>query len=202
MSQQPVQDSAVSTPTRVFGYRDFAEQAKWDAIFQAVPDAKLAGQHLKTLTAEPHWASSPEDYKTALYVAEKFKAAGLATTIVPYSVLMNKPLKIVVEAFDGNGKQLMAGPTPEHVDPVKDGGDPFQDDPRILPAFNGSSPSGDVTGEVVYANFGTLADFKKLAELGVSVKDKIVLVRYGGNFRGVKVYIAQQYGAKGGADLL
>ena len=91
----------------------------------------------------------------------------------------------------------MSGPTPEHVDPKKFGGDPFQDDPRILPAFNGSSPSGDVTGEVVYANYGTLADFKKLAQLGVSVKDKIVLVRYGGNFRGVKVYIAQMYGAKG-----
>ena len=91
----------------------------------------------------------------------------------------------------------MSGPTPEHVDPKKFGGDPFQDDPRILPAFNGSSPSGDVTGDVVYANYGELADFKELAKLGVSVKDKIVLVRYGGNFRGVKVYIAQQYGAKG-----
>ncbi len=184
-------------PQQVFGYRDFTQQAKWDTSFMAVPDAKLAGQHLKTLTAEPHWASSPEDYKTALYVAEKFKAAGLTTTIAPYSVLMNKPIKIEIEAFDETGKKLMSGPSPEHVDPVKDGGDPFQNDPRVTPAFNGSSPSGDVTGEAVYANYGTLADFKKLAELGVSVKDKIVLVRYGGNFRGIKVYIAQQYGAKG-----
>jgi N-acetylated-alpha-linked acidic dipeptidase len=191
-AQVPVSSQAV------FGYRDFAqEQAKWDSVFIAVPDAKLAGEHLKTLTAEPHWASSPEDYKTAQYVAEKFKAAGLETTIVPYKVLLNKPVKIEIEAFDASGKKIMAGPTPEHVDPNKDGGDPFQDDPRILPAFNGSSPSGDVTGEVVYANYGTLADFKKLAELGVSVKGKIVIVRYGGNFRGVKVYIAQMYGAKG-----
>ena len=181
----------------VFGYRDFSQQAKWDAAFLAIPDPRLAGAHLKTLTAEPHWASSPEDYKTAEYVAAKFKAAGLATTIVPYSVLMNKPVKIAIEAMDGSGKQLMTGPSPEHVDPLKDGGDPFQDDPRVTPAFNGSSPSGDITGEVVYANYGTLADFKKLAELGVNVKGKIVLVRYGGNFRGVKVYIAQQYGAKG-----
>ena len=196
LSQQAAPATASRAAT-VFGYRDFTQQAKWDAAFLAVPDAKLAGEHLKTLTAEPHWASSPEDYKTAEYVAAKFKAAGLATTIVPYSVLMNKPIKIAIEAMDGSGKQLMAGPSPEHVDPNKDGGDPFQDDPRVTPAFNGSSPSGDVTGEVVYANYGTLADFKKLAELGVSVKGKIVLVRYGGNFRGVKVYIAQQYGAKG-----
>jgi N-acetylated-alpha-linked acidic dipeptidase len=188
---------AQSPASSVFGYRNFTQQAKWDADFLAIPDAKLAGQHLKILTAAPHWASSPEDYATALYVAEKFKAAGLHTDIVPYKVLLNKPVKIVVEAFDANGNKLMSGPTPEHVDPAKYGGDPFQDDPRILPAFNGSSPSGDVTAEVVYANYGTLDDFKQLAKLGVSVKDKIVLVRYGQNFRGVKVYIAQQYGAKG-----
>ncbi|MEO6816782.1 MAG: PA domain-containing protein, partial [Edaphobacter sp.] len=119
------------------------------------------------------------------------------TNIVPYKVLLNKPRSILVEAFAADGTKLMSGPTPEHVDPTKYGGDPGQDDPRILPAFNGYSPSGDVTAPVVYANYGTLADFKKLASLGISVKGKIVLVRYGENFRGVKVYVAQQYGAKG-----
>ncbi len=196
----PLLLAALSSPAQtpqIFGYRDFSQQARWDTAFLAVPDAKLAGEHLKTLTASPHWASSPEDYATALYVADRFKAAGLQTQIVPYKVLLNKPVKITIEAFAANGKKLMSGPAPEHVDPAKDGGDPFQDDPRILPAFNGSSPSGDVTGEVVYANYGSLADFKRLAQLGISVKDKIVLVRYGGNFRGVKVYLAQQYGAKG-----
>ena len=173
---------------QVFGYRDFTQQAKWDTAFLAVPDPTLAGQHLKTLTAAPHWASSPEDYATATYVADKFKAAGLQTEIVPYKVLLNKPISILIEAFDANGNQLMSGPTPEHVDSKRYGGDPFQNDPRILPAFNGSSPSADVTGEVVYANYGDLADFKKLASMGISVKDKIVIVRYGANFRGVKVY--------------
>ncbi|WP_179493397.1 M28 family metallopeptidase [Granulicella arctica] len=188
--------AASATTPSVFGYRDFTQQAKWDATFMAVPDAKLAGEHLKVLTSAPHWASSPEDYATAVYVADKFKAAGLKTEIVPYRVRLTKPVSILVEAFD-DGQKIMSGPTPEHVDPTKNGGDPFQDDPRILPAFNGSSPSGEVTAEVVYANYGTLADFKKLAELGVSVKDKIVLVRYGENFRGIKAYIAEQYGAKG-----
>ncbi|MGD0442530.1 MAG: M28 family metallopeptidase [Edaphobacter sp.] len=187
---------AQSPTPQVFGYRDFAQQAKWDEAFMAVPDPKLAGEHLKTLTSAPHWASSPEDYATAVYVADKFKAAGLQTEIVPYRVLLNKPVKILIEAFDASGAKLMSGPTPEHVD-NKNGGDPFQDDPRILPAFNGSSPSGDITAEVVYANYGTLADFQQLAKLGISVKDKIVIVRYGENFRGIKTYIAQQYGAKG-----
>ncbi len=188
---------AFAQSAQVFGYRDFSQQAKWDAAFLAVPDAALAGQHLKILTAAPHWASSPEDYATAVYVADKFKAAGLQTEIVPYKVLLNKPVSVLVEAFDSNGVKLMSGPEPEHVDPKRFGGDPFQNDPRILPAFNGSSPSGDVTAEVVYANYGDLSDFRKLASMGISVKDKIVLVRYGQNFRGVKAYIAQQYGAKG-----
>ena len=182
---------------RVFGYADFTQQQKWDTAFLAIPDAALAGQHLKTLTAEPHWASSPEDYKTAEYVAAKFKAAGLHTDIVPFRVWLNKPLTIEIEAFDREGKKLMSGPTPEHVDPTAYGGDPFQDDPRILPAFNGSSASGDITADAVYANYGTLADYKKLEDLGISVKGKIVITRYGGNFRGIKVYLAQQRGAVG-----
>ncbi len=189
--------SMPAPPAKVFGYRDFAAQAKIDASFLAVPDAKLAGQHLKVLTAEPHWASSPEDYKTVEYVASKFKAAGLETAIVPYRVLLNRPASILVEAFDRSGKRILKGPTPEHVDPNDHGGDPFQNDPRLLPAFNGSSASGDVTGDVVYANYGTLADFKYLAAHNIPVKGKIVLVRYGQNFRGVKVYIAQQFGARG-----
>ena len=197
LSSTLLAQSPASAPSKVFGFADFSQQAKWDSAFLAVPDAVLAGQHLKILTAAPHWASSPEDYKTAEYVAEKFKAAGLQTEIVPYKVLLNKPVKISIEAFDAQHKILMSGPTPEHVDANDHGGDPFQDDPRILPGFNGSSPSGDVTGEVVYANYGNLADFKYLEAHGMPVKDKIVLVRYGGNFRGVKVYIAQKFGAKG-----
>jgi N-acetylated-alpha-linked acidic dipeptidase len=133
-----------TTPaSSVLGYHDFAaEEAHTDQTFLAVPDAKLAGEELKTLTAEPHIAASPEDYKTAQYVASKFKEAGLETSIVPYKAWLNLPKSVKVEAYDAEGKLLMTGPTPEHVD----GNEPFQNDPRVTPAFNGSSPSGDVTG--------------------------------------------------------
>src|SRR5271155_139258 len=186
----PAQNSGM--PQSVFGYRDFAQQAKIDQQFLAVPEAKLAGEELKTLTAAPHIAGSKEDHDTALYVAEKFKAAGLDASIVTYKAWLNLPKEIHVTATDASGKTLMTGPTREHVE-----GDPFDDDPRVVTAFNGSSPSGDVTAEVVYANYGRPEDFKKLDDLGISVKGKIVLVRYGGNFRGVKVYIAQERGAAG-----
>ena len=63
--------------------------------------------------------------------------------------------------------------------------------------FNGSSGSGDVTGEVVYANYGRLEDYDELAKQKIDLHGKIVVVRYGANFRGVKVYIAEQRGAVG-----
>ncbi len=191
-------DAGAQTPAgQIFGFRDFAAQARWDQSFMAVPSTSVARQELKTLTIAPHWASSPEDHTTALYVAQKFREDGLQVTIQPFRVLLNKPVSIHIEAFDASGKQIMSGPTPEHVDPTAAGGDPYQNDPRILPAFHSSSPSGDVTADVVYANYGTLADFKRLAAMGISVKGKIVIARYGENFRGIKVYIAQQYGAAG-----
>ena len=193
-AQNPAQDGTQpGAPTAaVTGYADFAAQERIEEKFLAVPDAKLAGQHLKTLTAAPHLASTPEDHKTAEYVAEKFRAAGLETEIVPYRVLMNQPKVVRVEAYDPSGKLLMSGPTKEHVE-----GDAQQDDPRVVMPFHGSSGSGDVTGEVVYANFGRLEDFKELDAEHVDLHGKIVMVRYGSNFRGIKVYLAELRGAAG-----
>jgi N-acetylated-alpha-linked acidic dipeptidase len=179
-------------PDKVFGFRDFSRQAKIDQDFLAVPDPTRAQQDLKTLTAVPHVAGSKEDYDTALFVAGKFKAAGLDTQIVPYKAWMNLPQEVFLEARNTEGKVLMQGPSPEHVD-----SDPYQDDPRILPAFHGGSPSGDVTADAVYVNYGRPEDFKRLDDLHINVAGKIVIARYGMNFRGVKVYLAQQRGAAG-----
>jgi N-acetylated-alpha-linked acidic dipeptidase len=187
--QLAAQTPAAQSP---FGYLDFSAQAKVEEKFLAVPDARLAGEDLKTLTAEPHLAATPEDHKTAEYVARKFRAAGLDTEIVPYRVLLNQPKEVRVEAYDAAGHLLMSGPTREHVD-----GDPGHDDPRVVMPFNGSSGSGDVTGEVVYANYGRLEDFNDLAAQHIDLHGKIVICRYGSNFRGVKVFLAEQRGAVG-----
>ena len=169
-----------------------AREASIEEKFLDVPSARLAGEELKTLTAAPHMAATPEDHQTALYVAEKFRAAGLETEIVPYRVLLNWPKTVRVEAYNSAGKLLMTGPTREHVS-----NDPGQDDPRVVMPFNSSSGSGDLTGEVVYANYGRLEDFDELARRHIDLHGKIVIARYGGNFRGVKVYIAEQRGAAG-----
>ena len=181
--------ASVAAP--LFGFRDSAEEAKLESRFLAVPDPKLAREHLRILTQAPHLAGSPEDKATADYVAEKFREAGLETEIVEYRVWMNSPQEVSVDVTAPSGVH-MHGPAREHVE-----GDSYQDDPRVVMPFSGMSPSGDAEADVVYANYGSPEDFKKLDELKIDVRGKIVLVRYGQNFRGVKALVAQEHGAAG-----
>jgi len=175
----------------LFGFRDATAELKSESRFLAVPDPKRAEEDLRILTQAPHIAGSPEDKATADYVAAKFREAGLDTEIVEYRVWFNYPSEISVDMTAPAGV-MMHGPSREHVE-----GDPFQDDPRIPVPYNGMSPSGDVEAEVVYANYGSPEDFEKLAQMNVDVRGKIVLVRYGQNFRGVKTFVAQEGGAAG-----
>jgi N-acetylated-alpha-linked acidic dipeptidase len=184
--------SASSVPPQsIFGFRDAAQETAIEARFLAVPDPKLAEDHLRTLTKAPHMAGTPEDKATADYVAQRFREAGLDTEIVEYKVWFNYPLEISVDMTAPVGVE-MHGPTREHVD-----GDPYDDNPRVVIPFSGMSPSGDVEAEVVYANYGTPDDFAKLEKMKIDVRGKIVLMRYGQNFRGVKEFIAQEHGAAG-----
>ena len=155
----------------------------------AVPDPKQAEEYMRVLTLEPHLASTPEDKKTADYVLGLFRQWGLDAEIVPYKVWLNYPVEASIELVAPAGA-TMRGPSKEHVD-----GDPFQDHPRVTPAFNGYSPSGDAEAEVVYANYCRPEDFDKLKEQKVDPKGRILICRYGENFRGVKAYMAQETGA-------
>src|SRR5438270_1729110 len=175
----------------LFGFREASDELKAESRFLAVPDPKLAEEHLRILTQAPHIAGSPEDKATADYVASKFRAAGLETEIVEYRVWFNYPVEISVDVTAPENVK-MHGPTRERVD-----GDPYQDDPRVVTPYNGMSPSGDIEGDVVYANYGSPEDFQKLEQMKVDVRGKIVLVRYGQNFRGVKAFVAQERGAAG-----
>src|SRR5580704_16505249 len=175
----------------LFGFRDATAELQAESRFLKVPDPKLAEEHLRILTQAPHIAGSPEDKATADYVAAKFREAGLDTEVVEYKVWFNYPVEINVDVTAPDDVK-MHGPSREHVD-----GDPFQDDARVVMPFNGMSPSGDAEADVVYANYGTPEDFKRLDALKIDVRGKIVLVRYGQNFRGVKALVAQEHGAAG-----
>src|ERR1700731_2790731 len=121
----------------ITGFRDGAAERTVEKKFMAVPDPKLAEEHLRVLTQAPHIAGSPEDKATAEYVAEKFREAGLDTEIVEYKVWLNYPAEIRVDLTAPDGVE-MHGPRREHVD-----GDSLADDPRVVTAYNGMSPSGD-----------------------------------------------------------
>lgn len=157
--------------------------------FLAVPDPKRAEEYMRVLTSEPHIAGTPEDKKTADYVAGLFRSWGLETEVVPYRVWMNYPVEVSIDMTAPAGV-TMHGPSKEQVE-----GDPFQDDPRVTPAFNGYSPSGDAEGEVVYANYCRPEDFDKLKDQKIDLHGRILICRYGENFRGVKSYMAQDAGA-------
>ena len=145
--------------------------------------------HLQELTKAPHIAGTPENEAVAAYMTKVMSDAGMDVTSYPYDVyLPNDP-----------GESLLEIITPEKIllsqqeGPIE--GDPFSTDSRLHKGFNAYSGSGDVTAEVVYANYGVKADFEKLAEMGVDLKGKVVIARYGGNFRGYKAQFAEQYGA-------
>jgi N-acetylated-alpha-linked acidic dipeptidase len=182
---------AASATATIFGFRNAEAEIAQESKFLSVPDPKLAEQHLRILTQAPHVAGTPEDKATADYVAQKFREAVLDAEIVEYRVWLNYPSEISVDVTAPSGVH-MHGPTREHVE-----GDPLADDPRVITPFNAMSPSGDAEAEVVYANYGSPEDFKKLEQMKVDVGGKIVVVRYGQNFRGVKAFVAQEHGAAG-----
>jgi N-acetylated-alpha-linked acidic dipeptidase len=190
-SSQPAFSGKDAPAASLFGFRNSADEIALENRFLAVPDPKLAEEHLRILTQAPHMAGTVEDKATADYVAQKFRDAGLETEIVEYRVWMNYPAEISVDMTAPTGV-TMHGPTRERVN-----GDPYQDDPRVVTPFNSMSPSGDVEADVVYANYGSPDDFQKLEQMKVDVRGKIILVRYGQNFRGVKEFVAQEHGAAG-----
>lgn len=173
------------TPTASQLERQLEEQ------FRSVPAPASAREHLRRLTAEPHVAGTKEDYATALYVRDQIRSYGITAELKEYDVLLPYPkVDPIVELLAPRRERLLVR---EAVVPS----DPSSSHPKIIPLFNGYSASGDVTAPVVYVNYGLPPDYEALRKLGVSVKGKIVLARYGNSFRGVKAKVAEESGAVG-----
>ena len=168
-----------------------AAERRWEDQFRAAPSAASARENLRRLTLEPHVAGTKEDYATAVYVRDQLRSFGLNADIREYQVWMNYPNSPTVLELIAPHRQRLE--TREAVVP----GDPTSANPKITPLFNGYSANGDVTAPVVYANYGLPNDYEELQKAGVDVKGKIVIVRYGNSFRGVKAKVAQDHGAVG-----
>src|SRR6056300_391687 len=147
--------------------------------------------HLKKLTERPHVVGSEANAEVQRYMSEVMQQAGFEVTQYPYDLyLPNQPGSSLIEIVTPSRAVLN-----QKEDVIPD--DPFSADPELWEGWNAFSGSGDVTAEIVYANYGRKEDFEKLKELGVDVKGKIVLARYGGNFRGFKAKFAEANGAAG-----
>jgi N-acetylated-alpha-linked acidic dipeptidase len=190
----PVAVSQSSTDARAidgFNAERATAERRWEEMFRKVPDPKSAREHLRRLTLDPHIAGTREDYATAVYVRDQLRSYGLSAELKEYDVWLNYPnTPSVLELITTRRQKLSVS---EAVVP----GDPSSSHPGITPLFNGYSASGDVTGPVVYANYGLPGDYDELKKAGVDVKGKIVIVRYGNSFRGVKAKVAEDNGAIG-----
>jgi len=166
-------------------------QLDFEQMFVNHIDKTSFRKHLKKLTERPHVVGSEANEEVIRYIGEVMDKAGLDVTNYPYDVyLPNKPGSSLIEIVTPSRQVLNQK---EDIIP----NDPFSDDPLLWKGWNAFSGSGDITAEVVYANYGRKEDFETLKKLGVDVKGKIVLARYGGNFRGYKAKFAEANGAAG-----
>lgn len=166
-------------------------QRRWEEQFRAVPAASPAREHSRRLTAEPHVAGTKEDYATAVYVRDQMRSYGLAAELREYDVLLPYPKRPSVVELVAPRRERLA------LNEAVIAEDPTSSSSKIIPLFNGYSPSGDVTAPLVYANYGLPPDYEALKKAGVDVKGKIAIARYGNSFRGVKARVAEQNGAVG-----
>lgn len=175
---------------RGFPADSVAAQRALEEKFRAVPDPARMREHMRVMTAEPHVAGRPSSKKVAEYALQQFKSFGLDASIEEYEAYMPWPIERRLELVAPVGKTMVIQEPPVPADP--DSTDADQ-----TPTFNAYSGDGDVTGEVVYVNYGVPADYEQLEKLGISVKGKIVLARYGGSWRGIKPKVAYEHGAVG-----
>ncbi len=174
-----------------FSARGTLLERRWEEQFLAVPSAASAREHLRRLTLEPHVAGTKEDYATAIYVRDQLRSYGLTAELKEYQVWLNYPNSPGIVELIAPRRERLA------VREAIVSADPTSFNPGITPLFNGYSPSGDVTARLVYANYGLPGDYDELKKAGVDVKGKIVIVRYGNSFRGVKAKVAEDQGATG-----
>ena len=167
------------------------KQEKAEQEYRTKQSAERYKNHLYKLTSVPHLAGTPENEKVRDYIADVMRKAGLQVEIFPHDIYLSKsPGESIVEVVEPIRMPLN---NREFILPE----DKYSGDSRLTPGWNAYSGSGDVTSEVVYANYGRKEDFEQLKAMGISVKGKIVIARYGGNFRGYKAKHAEAAGAAG-----
>ncbi len=168
-----------------------AKQLAYEKQFDALINAKDQDEWMKFLSSHPHHVGSPQGKANAEYMANLFKQWGFQTQIESYTVLFPTPKFRLLELL---GSKPYKAKLEEGT--LKEDRTSGQKDEQ-LPSYNAYSADGDVTAELVFVNRGVPADYEELERMGVDVKGKIVIAKYGGSWRGIKPKVAAEHGAIG-----
>jgi N-acetylated-alpha-linked acidic dipeptidase len=185
--------AAASAAPTLLGFTPASSDAEraLENRFDANLSADAIAARLKTMASAPNQVGSPHDKANAEFVLSQLKSWGWDAHIETFQVLYPTPKHEALELLGPTpfAATLNEPPLPgDATSAVRDG---------ALPPYLAYAADGDVTGDLVYVNYGTPDDYKALARLGVDVKGKIVIVRYGQVWRGLKVKLAQEHGAIG-----
>ncbi|GAC1596543.1 MAG: hypothetical protein NVS3B19_19010 [Ginsengibacter sp.] len=184
--------SAMSQMNVIHGFTESGSTSEktLEQKFDANLNASAIGSYIKNLSALPHHISSPGDKKNAEYLLGLYKSWGWDAKIETFTVLFPTPKTRQLElVYPTSYKALLKEPM------LKEDGTSGQE--GQLPTYNAWSADGNVTAELVFVNYGLPADYKILDRMGIDVKGKIVIAKYGHSWRGTKPKVAQEHGAIG-----
>ncbi|MGD0922238.1 MAG: M28 family metallopeptidase [Terriglobia bacterium] len=175
------------------GYSDEAArlEREWEAKFQAIPSPENLREYVQRMAAHPHHVGSAYDKDNAEWILARFKEWGLDAQIETFEVLFPTPKERAVELVEPTKFVAKLQEPTVAVDPTS------SQHGEQLPTYNAYSADGDVTGPLVYVNYGVPEDYERLERLGVSVKGAVVISRYGASWRGIKPKVAAEHGAIG-----
>jgi len=168
-----------------------AQTPAWDVTFRGLTEAANIGEYMRLLSARPHHLGSPYGKQNAEWILARFKEWGWDARIETYDVLFPTPKERVLELVAPTKFKAALEEPGIAVDPTS------SQKSEQLPPFNAYSVDGDVTGPLVYVNYGRPQDYDDLERLGISVKGAIVIARYGQSWRGIKPKVAAEHGAIG-----
>jgi N-acetylated-alpha-linked acidic dipeptidase len=188
-----VLSATIINAQKIMGFNEAnaKSQLDWEKQYDAQLNAKNLDTWMQFLTSHPHHVGSPQDKLNAEYMANLFRPWGYQTEIAEYHVLFPTPKTRVLELL--GAKPYKAKLEEPALKEDKTSGQKSEQ----LPSYNAYSADGDVTAELVYVNRGIPADYDELERMGISVKGKIVIAKYGGSWRGIKPKVAYEHGAIG-----
>ncbi len=184
---------AAANSQKIMGFTDAnaTKQIEWEKQFDALLNAQNLDTWMQFLTSHPHHVGSPQDKANAEYMANLFKQWGFQTEIASYFVLFPTPKFRQLELL--GAKPFKAKLEESTLAADKTSGQKAEQ----LPSYNAYSADGDVTVELIFVNRGIPADYDELERMGINVKGKIVIAKYGGSWRGIKPKVAAEHGAIG-----